>query len=72
MRDFPAIINETASSGTSEAVRHRSGLDIIRPEYTHPSGFFGVRAGACIQQNTVYDYRKIQKEATTIRINDHD
>ena len=31
----------------------RSDLDIISPEYRRPSGFFGVRAGACIRQNTV-------------------
>ena len=53
-RDFPAIKNETASSGIPEADQHRSDLDIIRPEYTRPSGFFGVHAGACIGQNTVY------------------
>ena len=29
-------------------------LDLIRPEYKRPSGFFGVRAGACIRQNTVH------------------
>ena len=52
-RDFPAIKNETASSGIPEAARHHSDLDLIIPEYTHPSGFFGVPAGACIRQNTV-------------------
>ena len=51
---FALIKNETASLGIPEAARHRSDLDIIRPEYTRPSGFFGVRAGACIRQNTVY------------------
>ena len=29
-------------------------LDVIIPEYKRPSGFFGVRAGACIRQNTVF------------------
>ena len=29
-------------------------LDIIKLEYKRPSGLFGVRAGACIRQNTVY------------------
>ena len=29
-------------------------LDRIIPEYKRPSGLFGVRAGACILQNTVY------------------
>ena len=36
---FPAIKNETASSGIPEAARHRSVLDIIIPEYKRPSGF---------------------------------
>ena len=36
-----------------EAIRHRSDLDIIRPEYKSPCGLFGVRAGACIRQHTV-------------------
>ena len=44
---------ENVSSGIPVATRYRSDLDIIRPEYTHPSGYFGVRAGACIRQNTV-------------------
>ena len=46
---FAIIKNETSSSGIPEATQHRSDLDIIRPEYTHPSGYLGVRAGACIR-----------------------
>ena len=34
--------NETATSGIPEAARHHSDLDIIRPEYSWPSGFAGV------------------------------
>ena len=43
---FALIENETSSLGIPEAARHRSELDIITPEYTHPSGYLGVRAGA--------------------------
>ena len=45
---FALIKNETSSSGIPEAACHRSDLDIIRPEYTRPSGYLGVLAGACI------------------------
>ena len=34
-------------------------LDLIIPEYKRPSGFFGVRANACIRQNTVFKKNKI-------------
>ena len=52
---FALIKNETASSGIPEATRHCSNSDIIRPGYKRHSGFFGVCAGACIRQNTVYN-----------------
>ena len=50
---FALIKNETSSSGIPEAAQHHSDLDIIRPEYMRPSGYLGVRAGTCIQWNTV-------------------
>ena len=53
MRDFPAIKNETASLGIPEAAQHHFDLDLIIPEYKGPFGFFVVRAGACIWENTV-------------------
>ena len=37
-----------SSSGIPKAARHHSDLDIIGPEYTHPSGYLGVHAGACV------------------------
>ena len=48
---FPPVEAATIM-GIPEAARHRSDLDIIRPEYKRPSGLFGVCAGACIWQNT--------------------
>ena len=36
---FALIKNETESSGIPEAARHRSDLDLIRPEFRRPSDF---------------------------------
>ena len=51
---FSLIKNET---GTFVNLRSRPtsfALELIRPEYTRPSGYLGVRAGACIRMNKLY------------------
>ena len=53
---FPPLKMKLQVRESPEAAGHRSDLDIIRPEYKRPSGFFGVRTGTCIRQNTVYIY----------------
>ena len=45
---FSLIKNETGTFGNPRSCLTPFDLDQIRPEYTLPSGYLGVRAGACI------------------------
>ena len=48
------IKNETGTFGNPQSRPTSFDLEVIRPEYTYPTGYLGVRAGACIRMNRVY------------------
>ena len=51
---FFLIKNKTGTFGNPRSRLSLFDLELIRPEYTCPSGYLGVRAGVCIRQNMVY------------------